>query len=94
MSGKGGCTWNNEYSTTYKGFVAAIDGRKNYCYCTKCKKHISIFHKGKIDIETHISTAEHQNNIPKNVKTLVSYFGNILIQTNQVPCEILLQHLN
>lgn len=65
----GFCVWNDSISVQFPGFERAKNGKRDHCFCTHCNKDISIHHKGKKDIEKHISTNEHSKNVSKSVKT-------------------------
>lgn len=77
----GGCKWNDGFSNTYPGFTAAKNGKKDHCHCVPCNKDLSIYHKGKKDIEKHLNTNEHKSNCLKiaNTKSLPSLFNGKFI---------------
>lgn len=77
----GGCKWNDGYSKSYPGFTAAKSGKKDHCRCVPCNKDLSIYHKGKKDIEKHMNTNEHKSNCTKiaGTKPLPNLFNGKLI---------------
>lgn len=79
----GGCKWNNDFGKLFPGITAAKNGKKDHCHCVPCKKDISIFHKGKKDIENHVNTKDHKGNVNKSAGTLTltSHFNGKTVRT-------------
>lgn len=78
----GGCIWNNEFSKLFPGMTVAKSGKRDHCHCGPCAKDLSFYHKGKKDIEKHLSTKEHKGNCAKLVatKSLPNIFAGKFIQ--------------
>lgn len=73
----GGCVWQDEFTTSYPGSAPAKNRKKDHFHCIPCGKDLSLFHKGKKDIETHMKRADHQANCKKSAgtKTITQLFS-------------------
>lgn len=62
-SKSGACKWNDALTKDFPGITAAKNGKPDHFHCTHCRKDLSLHHKGRKDIESHIQTNEHQKNV-------------------------------
>lgn len=77
----GGCIWNDEYGKTYPEITSAKNGKKDHFHCKPCAKDLSLYHKGKADIDKHIITKDHIANCKKvaGTPTLDKLFSGIYL---------------